>query len=105
LPREGSAQRSGRSYSYSAENVEVLLNIEFATDSERLVVSGTLLLGEMLAGPAYGATASLLCGERVVMCSVVDELGYFVIEDVPPGDYSLSLRMPDREVVVESLCV
>jgi hypothetical protein len=49
------------------------------------------------------ATASLLSENLVVNSAPLDDLGSFVIEDIAPGDYSLSLRLPDLEVVVEAL--
>ena len=51
------------------------------------------------------STASLLNEDWVVTSSTIDELGSFVIEDISPGNYSLSLRLPDREVVVETLAL
>ena len=40
---------------------------------------------------------------RPMSVQKVDESGNFSLDNLRPGDYSLSFRMPDREVVVESL--
>jgi hypothetical protein len=34
---------------------------------------------------------------------MLDDLGNFILEDIEPGDYSLSLRLPEFEIVVEAL--
>jgi hypothetical protein len=69
----------------------------------RLVLLGLLLPDNTLADELNGATASLLCNDMIITSAQLDELGNFVLDDLAPGDYSLSLRLPDREVVVEAL--
>jgi len=69
----------------------------------QLALVGMLLNEEGLAGGMSQATASLLSENLVVNSAPLDDLGSFVIEDIAPGDYSLSLRLPDLEVVVEAL--
>ena len=99
--------RSGSSsehYAYRAENLELTLNIQrTAGRSGQLAMVGMLLNEEGLLGGMSQATASLLSEDLVVNCAPLDDLGSFVIEDIAPGDYSLSLRLADFEVVVEAL--
>jgi hypothetical protein len=101
------ALRAGRyagQYAYRAENLELTLDIQrISGHPGRLALVGMLLNEEGLVGGMSRATASLLSEDLVVSSATLDDLGSFVLEDVAPGDYSLSLRLPDIEVVVEAL--
>jgi len=105
-PAYGALRSAGytRQYAYRAENLELTLDIQRASGRPgRLALVGMLLNEEGLAGAMSRATASLLSEDLVVSSALLDDLGSFVLEDVAPGDYSLSLRLPDIEVVVETL--
>jgi anti-sigma factor RsiW len=102
----GGMRSSGHSmqYAYRAERLELMLDVQRATGRPgRVVLVGTLLDEEALPGETQRAIASLLEGDFVVSSAALDELGNFVLDDITPGDYSLSLRLPDLEVVVEVL--
>lgn len=93
----------GGQYVYRAENIEIMLDVERATGhSGRLVLFGALLRGDS-PKDLNSASASLLCDDAIVSSAMLDELGNFMLDDITPGDYSLSLRLPDCEVVVEAL--
>ena len=93
-----------RYYTYCAENIQVTVNVQSMEDqADRIVLWGSLKCAERPDVKSYGLTASLLRGERIITCSMVDESGNFSLDNLQPGNYSLSFRMPDREVVVESL--
>jgi hypothetical protein len=99
-----SARYSTRYYTYSAENIKVTVNVQIMDGrADRVTLWGSLTCTERPGTKARGFTASLLSGERIITCSMVDESGNFSLDNLTPGDYSLSFRMPDREVVVESL--
>jgi hypothetical protein len=105
-PAYGTLRTGGQSehYAYRAENLELTLDIQRITSRPgQLALVGMLLNEEGLAGGMSQATASLLSENLVVNSAPLDDLGSFVIEDIAPGDYSLSLRLPDLEVVVEAL--
>lgn len=94
----------GGQYAYRAENLELTLDIQRGSSRPgRLALVGMLLNQEGLAGGMSRATASLLSGSLVVSSAPLDDLGSFVLEDLVPGNYSLSLHLPDLEVVVEAL--
>jgi hypothetical protein len=96
--------RLGAHYAYRAENMQLTLNVQRAVGRSGQVVLVGMLIDEDGMVQEFGAsTASLLREEWVITSSTIDELGNFVLEDIIPGNYSLSLRLPDREVVVEAL--
>ena len=95
---------SGGQYAYRAENIQLMLDVERAAAYPgRLILLGLLLPDDSIGDRLNSATASLLHNDTIITSTLLDELGNFVIEDIAPGDYSLSLRLPDREVVVEAL--
>jgi len=94
----------GGQYAYRADSMQLTLDVQRAVGrSGQVVLVGMLLDEDGAAHSLTHSTASLLHGEWVVTSSTIDELGSFVLEDIAPGNYSLSLRLPDREVVVEAL--
>ncbi|MDZ4718798.1 MAG: hypothetical protein SH847_10145 [Roseiflexaceae bacterium] len=94
----------GDQYIYRADRIRLMLSIErtFGRPS-RSIVTGKLSVGN--ARNQHGMTASILSGEHILGCSLIDTLGCFTIEDVPSGNLTLSLRLRDYEVVVDSLRV
>jgi hypothetical protein len=94
----------GGQYAYRAEHLELTLDVQrVANRPERVVLVGMLFDEDAPPGEMQRATASLLEGDYVVSSTALDELGNFVLDDIAPGDYSLSLRLPELEVVVEAL--
>lgn len=47
-----------------------------------------------------GVTVEVLRGEAIVAATVLDELGNFVLPDLPHRVYALRLRFPDRQEVI-----
>jgi hypothetical protein len=94
----------GGQYAYRAEHLELTLDVQYAASQPgRVVLVGMLFDEAAPPGEIQRATASLLEGDFVVSSAPLDELGNFVLDDIAPGDYSLSLRLPELEVVVEAL--
>src|SRR5262245_12957147 len=94
----------GGQYAYRAEHLELMLDVhQINGRPERVVLVGMVSDEEGIPGALQRATASLLHGDLVVHSTMLDELGNFILDDITPGDYSLSLRLPDLEVVVEAL--
>jgi anti-sigma factor RsiW len=91
-------------YAYHAENLQLTIGVQRVVNrADRRVMFGALELDEDLPQGPQKATASLLRNDTVIRTVELDELGNFVLDDLAPGVYRLSLRLPDREVVVEAL--
>jgi hypothetical protein len=109
VPLYGAARSfsSGTQYAYRADNLELTLNVARAAGRPgQLVMSGTLATDDdELSERLPGATATLLQNRAVLAVAPLDELGGFLFDDLIPGEYSLSLRFDDCEVVVESLAL
>jgi hypothetical protein len=91
-------------YAYRAENLQITIGVQrVANHPDRRVVLGALALEDDLLDTLGHTTASLLRNDTLISTAELDDLGNFVLDDLAPGIYSLSLRLPDREVVVESL--
>jgi hypothetical protein len=84
---------------YQAGTLRIVLNIEQELGSSKYA----LLRGVITGHPRRGITASLLYQGQVISSAPFNEKGEFVIDDVSPGNFVLSLRLPDYEVIVEAL--
>lgn len=83
---------------YRAGMLRIMLNIECQRG-----MALPRLRGSLRGNQQPGLTASLLSYGRVVSCTTLDEQGAFTLVDLAPGNFSLSLRLPDYEVVVEAV--
>ncbi|MEN9936788.1 MAG: hypothetical protein RLZZ387_3367 [Chloroflexota bacterium] len=94
-------------FDYRAENFELTLRVSRDVGHpDLLVMAGTLASEDDLIADGLGSsTASLMCREALLAVSRLDELGEFIFDDVQPGEYSLSLRLGECEVVVETLAL
>jgi anti-sigma factor RsiW len=91
-------------YAYHAENLLITIGVRrVAHRADRRVVVGMIEIEEAIDASLGRATANLLHAETPVSSAELDELGNFVLDDLTPGTYRLSLRLPDREVVIEAL--
>lgn len=91
---------------YRAENMQLMVSVERAVGRPgRMVLTGFLVVDNALSGHTIGSTASLLTHGDVVGSALIDDLGCFMIEDIVPGEHSLSLRLRDCEILVEALCL
>jgi anti-sigma factor ChrR (cupin superfamily) len=91
-------------FAYHAENLQLTLGVQrVVSRTDRRVIHGALELDDELHDAFNGATARLSHNETLIRTAELDELGNFVLDDLAPGTYRLALRLPDREVIVESL--
>jgi anti-sigma factor RsiW len=91
-------------YAYHAENLQITIGVrQLAQRADRRVVVGLLELDDDPAAIIGQATASLLHQDRPISVTELDDLGNFVLDDLDPGIYRLSLRLPDREVIIDAL--
>jgi hypothetical protein len=90
-------------YAYHAENIQINIGVRrVAQHAERRVVVGMLEIeDEDIVLDA--ATASLMRQDLPISTAEIDDLGNFVLDDLTPGTYRLSLRLLDREVIIEAL--
>ena len=100
-PQRSEHQRSAipsESNIYRAGMLRIVLNVE-----RQRGLSLPRLRGSLRGNQQRGLTASLISHGRVVSCAALDDQGTFTLADLAPGNFSLSLRLPDYEVVVEAL--
>jgi hypothetical protein len=91
-------------YAYHAENLQLILGVQrVVSRADRRVIHGALELEDDLYDELSGATARLSRNDTLIRTAELDELGNFVLDDLPPGTYQLALCLPDREVIVEAL--
>jgi hypothetical protein len=91
-------------YAYRAENLQITLGVQSVVNRpDRRALLGALTLEDDLGQELSSATARLLRNDILISAADLDDLGNFVLDNLAPGTYSLSLLLPDREVVVESL--
>jgi hypothetical protein len=98
-----SLRGSGRRLvTYTADDMTISLTARPAEGARGDLIS---LYGEV-DGPGVdvgsaGATVEALHGEEVVATATLDELGNFILPDLPPRVYALRLRLPDgRELII-----
>lgn len=90
-------------YAYRAENFQIMFDVERVSGHpQRMMLLGLLLLDDGRLGSSR-VSASLLCDDVVVNSTMLDALGNFVLDDVVSGTYSLSLRLPYCEILIEAI--
>ena len=102
----GAPRSSGRTdqYAYQAENLQITIDIHrLVNRADRRTLIGTLFLDDDLPQGACQASAYLAHNNELIRTAELDELGNFMLDDLSPGNYRLSLRLPDREVVIETI--
>lgn len=92
------ADDQGTPQIYCAGGLRIVLHVERQHGRD-----GPRLAGSLSGATAHGVTASLLCKGRVVSSTALNEQGAFMLEHLDSGDFRLSLRLPDYEVIVEAL--
>jgi hypothetical protein len=91
-------------YAYHAENLQITIGVQsLAHHVDRRIVVGVLAIDDDLPEVLDQATASLFDHDQPISTTDLDELGNFVLDNIDPGTYRLSLRLSDREVVIEAL--
>lgn len=96
-PQRSNPPSNGESSVYRAGSLQITLNIEQQQGARLVRLRGAV------RGSKRGTTASLISNGRVVRATALTDHGSFVLDELAPGNFSLSLRLPDYEVVVEAL--
>lgn len=97
---------AGRRELYEAEGAHLDVEVTAAPDdAARCRVTGQILIDD--APPPEGALAMLWAEGRVVARAAGDEIGVFLLDDVPPGEYRLEVwaEAAGRAIRVESLTI
>jgi hypothetical protein len=91
-------------YAYHAENLQLTIGVQrMVNHADRRIMLGALEFDDELPAGLGSAIAHLLHNDRIIRTAALDELGNFLLDDLAPGTYRLTLRLPDREVIVEAL--
>ncbi|NOK60592.1 MAG: hypothetical protein GFH27_549297n191 [Chloroflexi bacterium AL-W] len=97
-------QVGSRQYTYRVDNFQLALNIASSIDNAgQVALSGTFDYRDTTPFRLPGAVISLLDSKHVVKCAVVDKQGHFIMRQVTGGNYHLSLRNEQYEVVFDAL--
>lgn len=93
-----------RQYTYHVGDFELALSVASSIDTKgQVALSGSFDYRDTTPFRLPGAVISLLDSEQVVKCAVVDKQGNFIMRQVWGGNYHLSLRNEQYEVVFEAL--
>ena len=91
-------------YAYHAENLQIVIDVHrLANRNDRRVLTGSLFLDDDLPQGRWRASAYSVDNNQLIKTADLDNLGNFVLDDLSPGSYRLSLYLPDREVVIEAI--
>ena len=84
--------------SYATGGFDLTIGVQQAARGSGRVVVGLLQEG---MEPGSGAAVRLLSGDRLLQSTSVDDLGNFILEDVPVGEYRLELGLAESVIIVE----
>lgn len=86
---------------YAANGLRLTVSVQQSSAGRHLLVG----LIEQEPEAYFGASALLYSGDRLVQSEPVDDLGSFLFENVPSGDYRIEVKVPEAVVVIDSLRV
>ena len=88
---------------FTADGLRVTISVQRATRGVR----GSILVGlvEPWTAASAGGQAQLYADDRVVQSTEVDDLGNFVFDAVPPGNYRVEVRLAEVVVTIDPLSV
>jgi hypothetical protein len=93
----------GEQYVYRAEHARLLISVErLRNQANRRILNGHLALSNALRYQP-GTTASILCGSEIIESTLIDPYGCFILDDLPAGIHTLSLRLAGCELIIDSL--
>lgn len=93
-----------RQYTYHVDDFQLALNVASSRDTKgQVALSGSFDYHDTTPFRLPGAVISLVDSKQVVKCAVVDKQGTFIMRQVLGGNYHLSLRNEQYEVVFEAL--
>jgi hypothetical protein len=95
---------SNAHYVFRAENVQLTVSAAYTLGRPgHVMLNGMLIIGDDLSDTIASGTASLLTAGHVIRSVPIDNSGCFTLDDVPSGEHTLSLRLHECEIVVETL--
>jgi hypothetical protein len=97
--RSVGAQGTRRQLVYSADALEVALNISPRARDKKIDLDGQLLSPNDTELGSF--SVQLLQSETELAITATDDLGGFVVESIPPGEYELILSSERVEVSIK----
>lgn len=115
VTRSASNQQAGWPRQYQAETLDLSLHLSRQAGGE-IMLLGILTSSDPAetADTFEGVTVELYTTPgpfqksnqaRPLLTSQVDDIGNLLLEPVPAGEYTMILRLPEREIVIEGLTI
>lgn len=99
--RSAAIESQQRQLIYTTEVAEIALNIQRRAQDQRLNITGQVFPTMEVAGDTF--SIQLLQDTSQIGLVATDELGEFVFEDVPAGEYEIVVSADQIEVVIPSV--
>jgi hypothetical protein len=93
----GDASIQHRQLVFSCAVADIALNVHRRPHDEQIVLSGQIFPYGSIDPAGWGV---LLIGDRGPDATRSDDLGEFAFQDVPPGDYTLTLETQDLAITM-----
>lgn len=88
---------------FRASDLDIALGIEAFDPGPVFRIRGRVMKQGSPASQVIGHPVLLVRHDTVVAHQEVDELGYFVFEEIPPGEYKLALEYGDATVIIPDI--
>lgn len=115
VTRSASSQQAGWPRQYQAERLDLSLHLSRQAGGEIMLLgiltssdpTETADTFEGVTVELYAAPGPIQEGNQAspLLTSQVDDIGNLLLEPVPAGEYTLILRLPEREIVIEGLTI
>jgi hypothetical protein len=89
--------------SHSGSGSSLLLGILTSTSASERIDAFEGMNADLFIAPGPFATEGDKQTEKPFLRTQIDDIGHFVLRDVPGGEYVLVLHLPEREVIIEEL--
>jgi hypothetical protein len=93
----GATQALPRQLIFSCSAVDIALNLHRRPHDDQIDLSGQIFTNSALTPAGWGV---LLIGKGGPDATHTDELGEFVFEAVPPGEYTISLEFDQLAITM-----
>lgn len=94
-----------RQYAYQAGDYQILVALIPPVVAENIWQIEGQISGQDDSLPLRDAVALLMRQNSIVARDVVDEFGFFALEQIGPGSYTLQLELPTDSILIENVTV